>query len=169
MRVPSHAPTGVPGPLADRCSGWWPWQSHLLGCDLHLLGLGGDEPPVSFTSQRGRKAGIGRPGCCPIDLWFKSPVTRDGVWSSPRQFAHARVFLMANKAPPPPPPSPPPQHPVALFIYCLLELNMRCLNVMRGYGDHSPLTRPTGEVTHGGRRRRAGGCRWLGGGGGRGP
>jgi len=28
--------------------------------------------------------------------------------------------------------------------------------------------RPMGEVTHGGRYRRAGGCRWLGGGGSRG-
>ena len=30
--------------------------------------------------------------------------------------------------------------------------------VTRGYGDHSPLTRPKEEVTHGGRGR----CRWLG-------
>jgi len=34
---------------------------------------------------------------------FKS-ATRDGVWTSPRQFAHVRVFLVANKTPPPPPP-----------------------------------------------------------------
>ena len=27
-----------------------------------------------------------------------------------------------------------------LFIYCLLELNMLCDYVTRGYGDHSPLT-----------------------------
>jgi hypothetical protein len=66
--------------------------SHIvagLGCVLHPLSLGpklgGAGPPVTFTSQQalGGKAGTGRPGCCPVDLWFKS-VTRDGVWTSPR-------------------------------------------------------------------------------------
>ena len=37
--------------------------------------------------------------------------------------------------------------------------------ITRGYGDHSPLTRPKEEVTHGGRCRRGRGCRRLGGGG----
>jgi len=43
----------------------------------------------------GKKAGIGRPGCCPVDLWFKS-VTREGVWTWPPSFAHACVFSIAN-------------------------------------------------------------------------
>jgi len=30
---------------------------------------------------------------------------------------------------------------------------MLCLNVMRGCGDHSPLTRPKEEVTHGGPKK----------------
>jgi len=51
---------------------------------------------------------------------------------------------------------------------CCVYKNMLCLNVTRGYGDHSPLTRLTGEETHGGRCRKGGGCRWLGGGGSRG-
>jgi hypothetical protein len=75
------------------------------------------------------------------------------------------------KLPPPPPPPPPP---LLIYhssrpprIYCLLELNMLCLNVTRGYGDHSPLTRPKEEVTHGGRCRRGRVCRCLGGGGSR--
>ena len=34
--------------------------------------------------------------------------------------------------------------------------------ITRGYGDHSPLTRPKEEVTHGGRCRRGRGCRRLG-------
>jgi hypothetical protein len=38
--------------------------------------------PHRFPGPR-PAAGIGRPGCCPVDLWFKS-VTRDGVWTSPR-------------------------------------------------------------------------------------
>jgi len=42
-------------------------------------------------------------------LWFRS-ATRDGVWTSPRSFAHACVFLFAIKAPPPPPPRTPPPH-----------------------------------------------------------
>ena len=40
------------------------------------------------------------------------------------------------------------------------------LRITRGCGDHSPHTRPTGEVTREGGRRRAGGCRPLGSGGG---
>ena len=43
--------------------------------------------------------------------------------------------------------------PINMSIYCLLELNMLCLNATRGYGDHSLLTRPKEEVTHGGRGR----------------
>jgi hypothetical protein len=31
----------VPGPLAHRCSGWWPCKATSLGCALHPLGLGG--------------------------------------------------------------------------------------------------------------------------------
>ena len=40
---------------------------------------------------------------------------------------------------------------VTSVVYCLLELNMLCDWVTRGCGDHSPLTRPKEEVTHGGR------------------
>jgi len=39
-----------------------------------------------------------------------------------------------------------------------------CDRATRGYGDHSPLARPKEEVTHGGRGRRGGRCRWLEGG-----
>jgi len=38
---------------------------------------------LCFEIRTPRVPGIGRPGCCPADLWFKS-VTRDGVWTSPR-------------------------------------------------------------------------------------
>jgi len=55
-----------------------------------------------------------------------------------------------------------------LRVYCLLELDMLCDCVTRGYGDHSPLTRPKEGVTHGGRCQRGAVCRWLGGGGSRG-
>jgi len=58
------------------------------------------------------------------------------------------------------------------FLYAanILFTGIRTLfdRVTRGYGDHSPLTRPEEEVTHGGRCRRCGVCRWLGGGGSRG-
>ena len=46
-------------------------SSSGAACNLH-------EPAVL-----GGKAGIGRPGCCPAGLWFKS-ATRDSVWTSPR-------------------------------------------------------------------------------------
>jgi len=43
----------------------------------------------------------------------------------------------------------------------ILFIGIRTLfdRVTPGYGDHSPLTRPKEEVTHGGRGRRGGGCR----------
>jgi hypothetical protein len=38
----------------------------------------------------------------------------------------------------------------------------QCDCVTRGYGDHSPRTRPKEEVTHGGRGRRGDVCTTLG-------
>jgi hypothetical protein len=46
---------------------------------------------------------------------------------------------------------------VLLDIYCLLELNMLCLNVTRGYGDHRGRGGGRGEEGQPGRFEEAGG------------
>ena len=46
-------PMEVPGTLAHRRSGWWPWQGHLLGMrPSPLKPWGGVGLPVTFTSQQ---------------------------------------------------------------------------------------------------------------------
>jgi hypothetical protein len=62
-------PMEVPGTLAHRRSGWWPWQGHLLGMrPSPLKPWGGVGLPVTFTSQQcsaGRQA-LGGRGVVPL-------------------------------------------------------------------------------------------------------
>jgi hypothetical protein len=66
-------------------------------------------------------------------LWFNAAM-RDGVWTSFLSFVHARVFLIANKAPPPP--------PLSLLTYHISFMGIRTLShsATRSYGDAPPLT-----------------------------
>jgi len=98
----------------------------------------GAGPPVTFTSQSlsARREGRHREaGVLSRDLWFES-VTRHGVWTSPRQFAHVRVFLV-----PPPPPLPPPSSLLLPPPFPSSSTTSQCLEKKKRLGRHTMLGR----------------------------